>query len=128
MPTRAGRSAPRWRVHTEREDCRGLCPAPAPLSIETPPEPPPHRNRGRHRYRLRVRSQRLPICAHGSVEHPLQFVLRTKLEVVDRQLRLRGETHVFEIGHAGLSRVRVGFDCVPDTAPKIRFPGRLHRQ
>ena len=61
--------------------------------------------------------ERLLIGAHRGIEQLLQRILRAKLVIIGREVGLRGQAHVFQIGDAGLRRERVGLHGVSNAAP-----------
>ena len=69
--------------------------------------------------------QRLRISLHGRIQQLFESVLPAHLEVIDRQLRLRGQEGILEVGCAGLRVRDVGANGVAHSAPQVGRPGSV---
>ena len=72
--------------------------------------------------------ERILVGHDGGVKKLLQGVLRAKIVIVDRDLHLRGEPHIFEVRRAGLCTIGVGVYGIAHAAPEIGHPGGVKRQ
>ena len=67
--------------------------------------------------------ERLLVGDHGRVQQILERIFVAKLVVIDRDLGLRGQPHIFEIGGAGLRGAAIGRHGISDASPQVRLPG-----
>ncbi len=73
-------------------------------------------------------AQRFRVGLHRGVEQPLQFVGDAQLQVVARQLALRGQPRIGDVARTGLRGGDIALDGAAHLAPQIGDPAGRRRE